>query len=77
MQLITMSVRRAFTCSGVLKSMTPSEIASSPVNDEPPLAKARSNVKIAAKVSKPCSDPIGTAPSTLVLNCGKVPVMSR
>ena len=72
-----MSVRRALMCSGVLKSMTPSEIASKPVSDEPPLAKARSSVKIAAKVSNPCSVPNGTAPSTFVLNVGSVPTISR
>ena len=34
------NVRRAFTCSGVLKSGTLSEIASIPVSEALPLAKA-------------------------------------
>jgi hypothetical protein len=46
-------VLRAFTCSGDLKSATLSEIASSPVNDDPPFANARSRINMAANVSKP------------------------
>ena len=40
--LMIESVRRAFGPAGGLKTLTPLEIASSPVSDEPPLAKARS-----------------------------------
>ena len=47
------SVLRALTPSGSRKSETPSEIASSPVKEEPPLAKARSKINTAAKLSKP------------------------
>ncbi len=38
-----------------LNKETPSEIASSPVKDDPPFANALSNIKMAAKVNKPCS----------------------
>ena len=51
--LMITKVRRAFTCSGVLNSATPSEIASNPVKDDPPFANARSKIKIAAKLNKP------------------------
>ena len=51
------SVRLAFTCSGALNNATPSEIASNPVSDDPPLAKARNKIKIAAAVKSPCSCP--------------------
>ena len=67
-------VRRAFTCSGVLKSATPSEIASRPVRDDPPFAKARSKIKIAANVSNPLGSPIGTAPGRSVSSFGNVPL---
>jgi hypothetical protein len=53
--LIITRVLLAFTCSGDLNKETPSEIASRPVNDDPPFANARSNIKMAAKVNKPCS----------------------
>jgi hypothetical protein len=39
MQLITTRVLRAFSPRGVLKVLTPLEIASSPVSEDPPLAK--------------------------------------
>ena len=67
----------AFTCSGDLNKETPSEIASSPVKDDPPFANARSNMKMAAKVSKPCSCPISTAPGWLISKVGRVPEISR
>ena len=68
------NVRRAFTCSGALKSATPSEIASRPVSDEPPFANARSRIKIAAKVSRPLGSPSGTAPGKSVSSFGSVPL---
>ena len=55
-------VRRALTCSGSLNNDTPSEIASSPVKDEPPFANARSKINIAAKLNNPCAWPTSTAP---------------
>ena len=70
-------VRFAFTCSGALKRATPSEIASSPVRDDPPFAKARSRIKIAANVSRPCGSPNSTAPGKLVSSTGKVPFAKR
>ena len=42
------NVRRALGPLGFWNALTPSEIASSPVSDEPPLANARSSTKIAA-----------------------------
>jgi hypothetical protein len=53
--LIITRVLLAFTCSGALNNATPSDIASSPVKDEPPFAKALSKINMAASVSKPCS----------------------
>ena len=75
--LITYKVRRAFICSGVLKSATPSEIASSPVKDEPPFANARSKIKMAAKVSRPWLSPTSTAPGKSVGRTSSVPVATR
>ena len=57
------SVRLAFFASGTWNSATPSEIASSPVSDEPPFAKALSKINIAAALIRPCSVPILIAPS--------------
>ena len=76
MQLIVTRVRRAFTCSGVLNSATPSEIASKPVSEEPPLANARNKIKIAAAVNSPCSCPNSIAPGKSVSRTGSVPVES-
>ena len=42
-------VRRAFDPDGFLNALTPFEIASRPVSDEPPLAKALSRTKIAER----------------------------
>ena len=53
--LIITRVLLAFMCSGDLNKETPSEIASSPVKEDPPFANALSNIKIAAKVHKHCS----------------------
>ena len=50
-------VRRALFPSGDLKRETPLEIASNPVSDEPPLAKAFSRIKIEAKVINCCECP--------------------
>ncbi len=47
------STRRALIPSGGLNAPTASETASMPVSDAPPLANARSNVKIIAKVIRP------------------------
>ena len=77
MQLIITKVRFAFTCSGVLKSATPSDIASRPVSEDPPFAKARSKIKIAAAVKSPCSCPTSTAPGRSVARTGSVPLKSR
>ena len=73
MQLIITSVRLAFTCSGALNSATPSDIASKPVSEDPPLANARSRIKIAAAVKSPCSCPTSTAPGKSVARTGRVP----
>ncbi|CAB4687142.1 unannotated protein [freshwater metagenome] len=62
MVLIITNVRRALTCAGSLNKATPSEIASSPVKEEPPFANARSKINTAAKVNNPCDWPISTAP---------------
>ena len=75
--LMITSVRRAFTCSGALKSATPSEIASRPVKDDPPFAKARSKINMAANVSNPLGSPIGTAPGKFVSSIGSVPLKWR
>ena len=56
--LIISSVFFAFTPSGTLNRATPSEIASRPVSDEPPLANARIKINMAAKLSKPFAWPI-------------------
>ncbi|CAB4845681.1 unannotated protein [freshwater metagenome] len=76
-ELIMTKVRRAFTSSGTLKSATPSEIASSPVREDPPFAKARNKMKIALKVRSPCASPIATAPSVFVARTGKSPLNAR
>ncbi len=47
MQLITTSVRRALYPCGRWKTLTPLEIASSPVRDEPPFANDRSSTNTA------------------------------
>ena len=61
-KLIITRVRFALTDSGVLKSPTPSAIASRPVRDDPPFANARSKINMAAAESRPCSVPISIAP---------------
>ncbi|CAB4575353.1 unannotated protein [freshwater metagenome] len=61
-------VRRAFTCSGDLKSATLSEIASRPVNEDPPFANARSRMNIAANVSNPWPSPTSIAPGCSTLS---------
>ena len=66
----------AFTCSGSRKSATPSEIASRPVSEDPPLANARSKIKIAANVNKPCGSPTSMAPGKSVASTGSVPCES-
>ena len=51
--LMITSVRRAFCASGRWKLLTPFEIASSPVSDEPPLANERSREMKARPISQP------------------------
>ena len=46
-------VWRAFFASGLSKLLTPLEMASSPVSDEPPLANERSNEMKARPMSHP------------------------
>ncbi|CAB4767885.1 unannotated protein [freshwater metagenome] len=75
--LIITKVLLAFTCSGSLNNATPSEIASNPVKDEPPFANALSNINIAAKVNRPCSWPISTAPGWFTSRTGRDPVIWR
>ena len=53
----------ALRASGFLKLETPSEIASSPVSDDPPFAYARSSVKNATPIKKPWP-PVPRRPST-------------
>ena len=50
---MTTSVWRALLASGRRKLRTPLEIASSPVSDEPPLAKERSSEMKASPISQP------------------------
>jgi hypothetical protein len=52
-ELITMRVWRAWTEAGRRKLPTPLEMASRPVNDEPPLAKARRRVMKASPINQP------------------------
>ena len=47
------STRRALRPSGGRKVATPFEIASRPVSDDPPLAKARSTMMIEAPYRRP------------------------
>ena len=50
---MTTSVWRAFFASGFSKLLTPLEIASRPVSDEPPLANERSKEMKASPMSQP------------------------
>ena len=57
------STRRALGPSGGRKFETPFEIASRPVNEDPPLAKARSTMMIPAPYKRPLPGvPMGTTP---------------
>jgi len=47
------SVTRAFRASGFRKLLTPFEIASRPVSDDPPLANERSSEMKASPISQP------------------------
>ena len=47
------SVWRALRASGLRKVLTPLEIASSPVSDDPPLANERSSEMKANPISQP------------------------
>ena len=63
--LIMTSTRRALGPSGGRNAPTPLEMASSPVSDEPPLAKALSMMKTVAPIRKPLAVwvPSGKAPA--------------
>ena len=75
---IKTSVLRAFTPSGARKSETPSEMASRPVSDDPPFAKARKRMNMAAKLRRPLASPIATAPCIAAgSNLGRVPFAIR
>ena len=50
---MTTSVSRACLASGLRKLLTPLEMASSPVRDEPPLANERSSEMKASPISQP------------------------
>ena len=60
-EAMAMSTRRALSPCGFRKRSTVLEIASTPVNDEPPLANARSSVRIVAPMTSPlpcCTDTV-------------------
>ena len=57
------STWRALLLSGGRKALTVLEIASTPVSDEPPLAKARSTISRVAPMIRPLPCCTGTAPS--------------
>src|SRR6516162_8447760 len=78
MRLIKDSVRRALTPAGGLNALTPFEIASRPVSDDPPFAKALSNTKIAAqeKIAS-CWLVTGNCPGRSVAYWGRLPKISR
>ncbi len=61
---MTTRVRRALRPSGGLNALTPLEIASRPVSDDPPLANdfSSTNTAIADRMLWPV--PIGTPPAT-------------
>ena len=53
MQAIAVRTLRALGPWGLRKKPTVLEIASTPVSDEPPLAKARSSTRIDAPITSP------------------------
>ena len=69
MMLMITSTRRALGPSGGRKDPTPFEMASRPVSDDPPLAKAFSMMKTVAPIRKPLPVwvPSGRAPGALTL----------
>ena len=50
---MTTRVWRAFFASGLWKLLTPLEMASSPVSDDPPFAKERNSEMKASPISQP------------------------
>ncbi len=77
-QDMNVSVRRALRPCGRRKAETLLEIASRPVSEEPPLAKARSTMKSDAPYSQPCpASPSGRAPDAWVSACGSPPSRAR
>ena len=72
------STRRALSPSGLRNRLTVLEIASTPVSDEPPLAKARRIIRIVAPITRPLPWCTGTAPSRCCGSyCGRFPKTSR
>lgn len=72
------STRRALSPSGLRKLLTPLEIASSPVSDDPPLAKDPNNVSTTTPATSPDPPPTGTAPGNVAGSyCGRVPSRPR
>ena len=74
-----MSTLRAFRPSGGRNAPTASETASMPVSDAPPLANARSRVKIMTPLISPAElEPMWYAPcSACGSYCGRFPIRSR
>jgi hypothetical protein len=78
LKAITTSTRRALRPSGLWKALTPMEIASSPVSDEPPLVKDRSNVNTTTAPVNVETVPTPTVPGSLVGSyTGSAPSNSR
>ncbi len=79
MMLMVTSTRRALGPSGGRKDPTPFEMASRPVSDDPPLAKALSKMKTVAPIKKllPVWVPSGRAPAALTLALGRPVVAAR
>ncbi len=77
-QLMATRVRRALRPCGSRNAEMPFEIASSPVRDEPPLAKERSTMKREAPYSQPSPGvPSGTTPAACRSARGSSPAIPR
>jgi hypothetical protein len=76
MEPCIISTWRALRPSGGRSALTALDTASIPVNDEPPLAKARAMMYRAPKVIRPECDPVPTVPVPGT-TCGNWPVSSR
>ena len=74
-----MSTLRAFRPSGGRNAPTASETASMPVSDAPPLANARSRMKIMAPLIRPSElEPRWYAPCSVAgSDTGRLPATSR